>query len=161
MPLNREMGFSMGWGGEDDEDEEGIEAELLNKVRFLEFWFRERHPHQSATLREKFFTLASGLPPEALTFLSDSFPDLVQRIIVTRNFLTHLDPALQGKAEKGDGLKAISLKFGYFLSFTFLFDEYGIEGIKKLCTRPPKNERLRDLLNSTDQPPGKDQLKLF
>lgn len=161
MSLNREIGFSMGWGGENDDDEEGIEAELLNKVRFLEYWFRERHPNERGSLRQKFFILAEALPPEALTFLSDSFPDLVQRIIVTRNFLTHLDPALQDRAETGDGLKAISLKFGYFLSFSFLFDEYGMDGTKELCTKQPRNEQIRRLLNSSDLPPGRNQLNLF
>jgi len=148
MSIDREMGFSLGWG--DDESEESIEAEFL---RFIEYWFRERFPNRNVrNLRDKIIALAGELPSEAIQFFTDSFPDFLDRVIVTRNFLTHLDPKLKSRAEKGDGLKTISLKLGYFLSFHFWLDETPIDGILDLCQRPPKNARIRAMLQSSDRP---------
>lgn len=151
MSIDREMGFSLGWG--DGEDEESVEAEFLNKMRFIEYWFRERFPNRSVrNLRDKIVALADELPFEAILFFTDSFPDFLDRVIVTRNFLTHLDPKLESRAEKGDGLKAISLKLGYFLSFHFCLDETPKDGVLDLCHRPPKNDRIRAMLQSSDRP---------
>ena len=61
MSIDREMGFSLGWG--DNEDEESAEAEFLNKMRFIEYWFRERFPNREARkLRDKIVLLAGELP---------------------------------------------------------------------------------------------------
>jgi hypothetical protein len=151
MSIDREMGFCLGWG--DEEDEEIVEAEFLNKMRFIEYWFRERFPNRNArNLRDKIVALAGELPSEAIQFFTDSLPDFLDRVIVTRNFLTHLDPKLESRAEKGDGLKTISLKLGYFLSFHFCLDETSRDGILDLCHRPPKNDRIRAMLQSSDRP---------
>jgi hypothetical protein len=151
MSIDREMGLSLGWG--DDEDEESVEAEFLNKMRFIEYWFRECFPNRNLrNLRDKIVALADELPAEAIQFFTDSFPDFLDRVIVTRNFLTHLDPKLESRAEKGDGLKTISLKLGYFLSFHFYLDETPKDGILDLCHRPPKNDRIRTMLQSSDRP---------
>lgn len=151
MANDRGMGFSVGWG--EDEDEESVEAEFLNKMRFIEYWFRERFPNRNLrNLRDKIAALAYELPAEAIDFFTDSFPDFLDRVVVTRNFLTHLDPKLEPRAEKGDGLKTISLKLGYFLSFHFMLDETTKDGILDLCHRPPKNERIRAMLQSSDRP---------
>lgn len=151
MSIDREMSFCLGWG--DDEDEESVEAEFLNKMRFIEYWFRERFPNRDVgNLRNKIVALTSELPSEAIEFFTDSLPDFLNRVIVTRNFLTHLDPKLESRAEKGDGLKTISLKLGYFLSFHFCLDETPKDGILDLCHRPPKNARIRAMLQSSDRP---------
>lgn len=151
MSIDREMGFSLGWG--DDEDEESVEAEFLNKMRFIECLFRERFPNRNVrNLRDKIVALADELPSEAIQFFTDSFPDFLDRVIVTRNFLTHLDPKLESRAEKGDALKTISLKLGYFLSFHFCLDETPKDGILDLCHRPPKNDPIRTMLQSSDRP---------
>jgi hypothetical protein len=60
MSIDREMGFSLGW--DDDEDEESVEAEFLNKMRFIEYWFRERFPNRSVrNLRDREVSLKSRI----------------------------------------------------------------------------------------------------
>jgi hypothetical protein len=141
MSINREVGFCLGWG--DEENELGVEAEFLNKMRFIEYWFRERFLNRNVrNLRDKMVALADELPPEAIQFVTASLPDFLNRAIVARNFLTHLDPKLKPRAEEGSGLKTISLKPGYFLSFHFCLNETPNDGILDLCQRPPKNARI-------------------
>src|SRR5580698_525028 len=140
MSINREVGFCLGWG--DEENELSVEAEFLNKMRFIEYWFRERFPIETL---ETYGIKWSRLPTNCHPKQSNSSPPVClipQPCDRARNCLTHLDPKLKPRAEEGSGLKTISLKLGYFLSFHFCLNETPNDGILDLCQRPPKNARI-------------------
>jgi hypothetical protein len=147
MSLNREVEFSMGCDGEEDEQEKS----LLINVRFVEYWFRERHPtKKNLPLKEKIVALGNELPAGAIARFTDKLEDLAMRVVVTRNFLTHLDPRLESRAAHGDQLRIINLKLGTLLWYHVGLVEFGADAVIDAIKHPPRAKQIREDLSTSD-----------
>jgi hypothetical protein len=147
MSLSREVEFSMGCDGDEDEQEKSF----LTNVRFVEYWFRERHPSKkNLPLKEKIVALGSELPAAAIARFTDKLEDLAMRIVVTRNFLTHLDPRLESRAARGDQLRIINLKLGTLLWYHVGLVDFGPDAVTDSIKRPPRAKHIREDLATSD-----------
>ncbi len=147
MSLNREVEFSMGCDGDEDEQEKSF----LNNVRFVEYWFREQHPaKKNLPLKEKIVALGKELPAGSTTRFTDKLEDLAQRIVVTRNFLTHLDPRLESRAAHGDQLRILNLKLGTLLWYHVGLVDFGADAVIDAMKHPPAAKHIREDLATSD-----------
>ena len=147
MSLSREVEFSMGCQGGPDEQEESF----LNNVRFVEYWFRERFPQRKdLSLKEKILVLADELPAGATARFTDNLEDLAKRIVVSRNFLTHLDPRLESRAAQGDQSRILNLKLGVLLWFHVGMVDFGADAVTDALQHPPRAKHIREDLATSD-----------
>jgi ApeA N-terminal domain 1 len=131
MKSEREFGFTIGWAKDGEE-----ESAFLENIKFVEFWHRSLHPRKRFTLRERLESLAADLPIGGIAVFTDCFEALTDKIIRTRNYLTHFDPLEEVAAQKGDDLRVITLKLAILLMLhTYLID-YGLEATKEFITKP-------------------------
>jgi hypothetical protein len=86
-------------------------ADILNlvPVKYKDWLSKQLNYSNEPNLRKRLKEILS-LSPKALLKIIDSQEAFIQKILDTRNYLTHYDPHLKDKAAKGEELLGLTLK---------------------------------------------------
>jgi hypothetical protein len=127
----------------EDEHTKRVEEILKAAPTGQKEWLKEQLEYSNEPkLRRRLKELLEETPDNAHKIIKDS-KSFIQKVVITRNYLTHYDEKLKDQAAQKEELLKLTLKIKMLLETTFLkelgFDE---DTIKKLVSRNRAYERM-------------------